>query len=179
YAAININNDMHKGIIDRFRSMPVSKAAVLVGHSAASVVRNTVTTVIIIATAFIVGFRPQGGFVDWLMVAGVLLLFIVAISWIAVLCGLVSKTPESSGGLMFPLFILPFVSSGFAPTDTLPRWLRFFAEHQPMTPIIDSTRALMLDLPLGGSLWLALAWCAGIIIVAFAAAVQVYKRKLV
>lgn len=178
YTAINITNDMTNGIIDRFRSMPVSKAAVLVGHALTSVVRNTLTTVIIIGTAFLVGFRPSGGFVNWLMAAGILLLFIIAISWIAVLCGLISKVPESSAGLMFPLFILPYISSGFAPTDTMPRWLGVFAEHQPLTPVIDSTRALMLDLPADGSIWLALAWCLGIIAVAFAAAVHVYRRKL-
>ena len=179
YTAINVTNDMTKGIIDRFRSMSISKSAVLVGHATASIVRNIVTTSVIIGTAFIVGFRPQGGFVNWLIAACVLLLFVSAISWVAVLFGLISKTAESSSGLMFPLFILPFVSSGFAPTDTLPRWLRWFAEHQPMTPIIDSTRALMLDLPLERSLWLALVWCIGITIIAFATAVQVYKRKII
>jgi ABC-2 type transport system permease protein len=179
YTAINVTNDMTKGIIDRFRSMPVSKAAVLIGHATASVIRNTVTTVVIIGTAFLVGFRPNGGFVDWLMAIGVLLLFITAVTWIAVLCGILSSAPENAAGLMFPLFILPYVSSGFAPTDTLPRWLSWFAQHQPMTPVIDSTRALMLGLPLDGSLWLALVWCVGIIIITFTAAVQIYMRKLV
>jgi ABC-2 type transport system permease protein len=179
YAAINVNNDMSKGIIDRFRSMPISKVAVLVGHAIASVARNTVTAAVIIGTAFIVGFRPQGNFTGWLIAIGILMLFSVAISWLAVLCGLVSKSPEGSAGLMFPFFILPFVSSGFAPVETLPVWLRWFAKYQPLSPIIDSTRALMMDLPLHNSLWLAIVWCVGITAVSFVAAVQVYKRKLV
>jgi ABC-2 type transport system permease protein len=115
---------------------------------------------------------------DLLIAVGFLFLIIIAMSLIAVLCGLISKTPEGSSGLMFPLFILPFVSSGFAPTDTMPGGIRWFAEIQPMTPIIDSIRALMLDMPAGNSLWIALAWCVGIIIVVFVSASQVYKRKL-
>ena len=178
YSAINVTTDMTKGIIDRFRSMPVSKSAVLAGHAGAGVVKNAITIAVIIGTAFVLGFRPRGGFADWLMIAGLLILIVIAMSLIGVLCGLVSKTAEGTSGLMFPLAILPFVSSGFAPTDTMPRGVRWFAEKQPMTPIIDSIRALMLDLPAGGSLRVALAWCAGVIIAAFVCATQVYKRKL-
>jgi ABC-2 type transport system permease protein len=178
YSAINVTTDMTKGIIDRFRSMPISKYAVLIGHTGAGMVRNTITTTVIIGTAFILGFRPQGGFANWLIIVGLLMLIIIAMSLLAVLFGLISKTPEGTTGLMFPLFILPFVSSGFAPTDTMPRGIRWFAEMQPMTPIIDSIRALMLDMRAGDSLWIALAWCVGIIIAAFVAAAQVYKRKL-
>jgi ABC-2 type transport system permease protein len=178
YSAINVNTDMMKGIIDRFRSMPISKSAVLIGHAGAGIVRNAITATVIIGTAFILGFRPQGGFMNWILVLGFLMLIIIALSLIAVLSGLLSKTPEGSSGLMFPLFILPFVSSGFAPTDTMPGGIRWFAEIQPMTPIINSIRALMLDMPTDNSLWIALAWCVGIIIMAFFAAAQVYRRKL-
>jgi ABC-2 type transport system permease protein len=178
YSAINVTTDMTKGVIDRFRSMPISKSAVLIGHTGAGVVRNTLTTSVIIGTAFILGFRPQGGFVNWIIVVGFLLLINIAMSLIAVLCGLISKTPEGSTGLMFPLFILPFVSSGFAPTETMPRGVRWFAEVQPMSPIIDTIRGFMLDLPANDSQWTALAWCVGIIIIAFVASMQVYKRKL-
>jgi len=179
FAAINITTDMTKGIIDRFRSMPISKAAVLIGHATASILRNTVTAAVIIGTAFLIGFRPSGGLVDWLIIVGIFMLFIVAISWIAIFFGLLSKTAESTSGYMFPLFILPFLSSGFAPTETMPRALRWFAANQPMTPIIDSTRALMLGWPTGNSIWLAIAWCVAITVIAFIAAVQVYKRKLI
>jgi ABC-2 type transport system permease protein len=178
FGAINITSDMTKGIIDRFRSMPISKTAVLIGHASASIVKNSVTAAVIIGTAFLIGFRPQGGLTGWLMAVGIFLLFIVAISWMAILFGLLSKTPESTAGYMFPLFILPFVSSGFAPTETLPRGIRWFANHQPMTPIIDSTRGLMMNLPTGNNILLAVLWCVGITVVAFVMAVQVYKRKL-
>jgi ABC-2 type transport system permease protein len=178
YSAINVTTDMTKGVIDRFRSMPISKTAVLMGHTGAGIVRNTITASVIIGTAFILGFRPQGGFTNWLIVIGLLLLIVTAFSLIAVLCGLISKTPEGSSGLMFPLFILPFVSSGFAPTETMPSFISWFAEMQPMTPIIDTIRGLMLNLPTGNSLWTALIWCVGIIIAAFVAALQVYKRKI-
>jgi len=178
FSAINVATDMTKGIIDRFRSMPISKTAVLIGHAGAGVLRNLITAAVIIGTAFILGFRPQGSLVNWLIITGVLLLVITAMSLIAVLCGLISKSPEGSSGLMFPLFILPFVSSGFAPPETLPTAIRWFAELQPMTPIIDSIRALMLDMPLGNNLWIALAWCLGIIVVVFVAMTQTFKRKL-
>ena len=177
YSAMNVTIDMTKGIIDRFRSMPISKSAVLVGHAGAGVVRNAITATVIIGTAFILGFRPQGGFMNWLFVVGFLVLINIAMSLIAVLCGLISKTTEGANGLMFPLFILPFLSSGFAPTEAMPRGIGWFAEMQPMTPIINSIRALMLDMPTDNSVWIALAWCVGIIIVAFVASAQVYRRK--
>jgi len=179
FTSISVSTDMTKGIIDRFRSMPVSNAAVLIGHAAASIIKNSVTAAIILGTALLVGFRPQGSFVDWLIVIGIFVLFIVAITWISILVGLLASAPESTIGYMFPFFILPFLSSGFAPTESLPRALRWFAQNQPMTPIIDSTRALMLGWPTGNSIWLAVAWCVGITIAAFVAAVQVYKRKMV
>lgn len=178
HSAMNVATDMTKGIIDRFRSMSISKSALLIGHTGAGVIRNAISTTVIIATALILGFRPQGSFVDWLIIVALLMLVNIAISLFAVLCGLISKTAEGSSGLMFPLFILPFISSGFAPTDTMSGGIRWFAEIQPITPIIDSIRALALDLPLGNSLWIALAWCGGICIVTFTASIQVYNRKL-
>ncbi|MCL2386486.1 MAG: ABC transporter permease [Defluviitaleaceae bacterium] len=177
-AAITVNNDINKGIIDRFRSMPISKSAVLIGHVLASVARNTLTAAIIIGVAFIIGFRPEAFVADWLLIAAILILFMLAITWLAVICGLVAKTPESAGSMMGPLFILPFLSSGFAPTETMTGAVRWFAENQPMTPIINSTRALMLNTPTENALPLSLIWSVGIIIIAFAVAVQVYKRKL-
>jgi len=179
FSAISVTNDMAKGMVDRFRSMPISKAAVLIAHILASVVKNIITAAVIIGTAFLIGFRPTAGAAGWLVAIGVLLLAIITLSVISVLVGLVARTPESSSGIMFPLFILPFVSSGFAPTEVLPGWLRWFATHQPMSPIIDSTRGLLFDIPVGNSLWLAVAWCVGIAAVAFITAVRVFKGKLV
>lgn len=178
HSAINVATDMTKGIIERFRSMSISESAVFIGHIGAGVMRNVITTTVIIGTAFILGFHPQGSFMNWIIVVGLLLLLNIAVSSLAVLCGLISKTVEGASGLMFPLFILPFISSGFAPIDTMSGVIRWFANIQPMTPITNSIRALTLDLPLGNNLWIALAWCVGIIIVAFLASAQVYKNKL-
>lgn len=177
YSAMNIASDMTKGIIDRFRTMSVSKTALILGHVGAGAVRNAISTVTIIVTALLLGFRPQGGFLDWLAAAGLLTLVNIAVSMLAVLCGLLSKTAEGSSALMLPLFILPFISSGFAPVDSMNGGMKWFAQVQPMTPIIDSFRALTLDLPLGNSLWTALAWCAGIIIAAFTLSIRIYKKR--
>jgi len=176
--AISVNNDMMKGIIDRFRSMPISKSAVLTGHALAALVRSMITTAVAIGVAFAIGFRPQAGFLDWLVIAGILILFMLAITWIAVISGLTATAPESAGTKIFLLFFLPYISSGFAPIETLPAGIQWFAQHQPMTPIIDSLRALMLGMPTGNALPLALLWSLGIIMITFAIAVQIYKRKL-
>jgi len=144
----------------------------------ASIMRNIMTTVVVIGVAVLIGFRPQASFVDWLMIAGILILFMLAITWLAVINGLVAKAVESAGSMMVVLFILPYISSGFVPTETMSGWLRVFAENQPMSPIINVLRALMLGLPMGNALPLALAWSIGITVVAFVVAVQVYKRRL-
>jgi ABC-2 type transport system permease protein len=168
---------MHKGIIDRFRSMDISKSSVLTGHVLSAIVRNMIATSVVIGVAFAIGFRPQAGLISWLIIVGVLLLYMLAITWIAVICGLVAKTPESAGTMPFLLFVLPYISSGFVPVETMPNALRIFAENQPMTPIIDTMRALMLGLPLENNLLKAVIWSTGIIVVSFAAAVQIYRRK--
>jgi ABC-2 type transport system permease protein len=175
--AISVNNDMHKGIIDRFRSMDISKSSVLTGHVLSAIVRNMIATAVVIGVAFAIGFRPSAGLLDWLLIVSVLMLYMLAITWIAVICGLIAKTPESAGTMPFLLFVLPYISSGFVPVETMPAALRIFAENQPMTPIIDTMRALMLNLPLEDNLIKAVLWSAGIIIVTFAIAVQIYKRK--
>ncbi|MCL2752902.1 MAG: ABC transporter permease [Defluviitaleaceae bacterium] len=176
--AISVNNDLHKGIIDRFRSMPIAKSAVLNGHVLASVMRNILTTAVVIGVAIAIGFRPQAGILDWLVIAGVFILFMFALTWISVIAGLAAKAPENTTGMLFLLFILPFLSSGFVPTESLPNWMRGFAEHQPMTPIIDATRSLFLGHPPGNSLPIAIIWSTGIIIVATIFSIQIYKRKL-
>jgi len=177
--AICVNNDMTKGIIDRFRSMAIARSSVLTGHVVASIARNMITAAVAIAVAIAMGFRPQAGFLDWLTVVGVLLLFILSITWIAVISGLIAKTPESAGSMVFPLFILPYLSSGFAPTESMSGWFKWFAENQPMSPVIDSMRDLFMSTPTGSTLPIAVAWSVGIIIVAFTIAVQIFKRKLV
>lgn len=178
YSAMNVTSDMTKGIIDRFRCMSISKSAVLIGHTGAGVIRGLISNAVIIITALILGFRPQAGFIDWLLAVLFLLLINITVTLIAVLCGMISKSVEGASGLLFPLFILPFMSSGFAPVDTMPGGIQWFAAIQPMTPIIDSLRALTLDLPLGNSLWLALAWCVALSIVSFTLSMRTYNQKL-
>ena len=177
YSAMNVTADMTKGIIDRFRCMSVSKSAVLIGHTGAGVIRGIISSAIIVATAPILGFRPHAGLADWLLFIALLGLINITFTLIAVLCGTISKTVEGATGLLFPLFILPFMSSGFAPVDTLPSGIGWFAAIQPMTPMIDSLRALTLDLPLGNRLWLTLAWCIALGIVSFAVSMRTYNRK--
>ncbi|MFD1401725.1 ABC transporter permease [Robinsoniella peoriensis] len=178
YSAMNVTSDMTKGIIDRFRCMSISKSAVLIGHTGAGVIRGLISNAVIIITALILGFRPQAGVIDWLLAVLFLLLINITVTLIAVLCGMISKSVEGASGLLFPLFILPFMSSGFAPVDTMPGGIQWFAAIQPMTPIIDSLRALTLDLPLGNSLWLALAWCVVLSIGSFTLSMQTYNQKL-
>lgn len=178
YSAINVTADMTKGIIDRFRCMSISKSAVLMGHTGTGVIRGIISTVVIIVTALILGFRPQAGLIDWLFVVLLLFLINITITQIAILCGMISKSVEGAIGMLFPLFILPFISSGFAPVDTMPIGIRWFAMVQPMTPMIDSLRALSLGLPVGNSLWIALAWCMTIIIMSFTASMWIYNRRI-
>lgn len=178
YSAMNVTSDMTKGIIDRFRCMSISKSAVLIGHTGAGVIRGLISNAVIIITALILGFRPQAGVIDWLLAVLFLLLINITVTLIAVLCGMISKSVEGASGLLFPLFILPFMSSGFAPVDTMPGGIQWFAAIQPMTPIIDSLRALTLDLPLGNSLWLALAWCVVLSIGSFTLSMRTYNQKL-
>lgn len=131
YSAMNVTADMTKGIIDRFRCMSVSKSAVLIGHTGAGVIRGIISSAIIVATAPILGFRPHAGLADWLLFIALLVLINITFTLIAVLCGTISKTVEGATGLLFPLFILPFMSSGFAPVDTLPSGIGWFAAIQP------------------------------------------------
>lgn len=177
YSAMNVTADMTKGIIDRFRCMSISKSAVLIGHTGAGMIRGIISSAVIVVSAPILGFRPQAGLVDWLLILALLLLINITFTLIAVMCGTISMSVEGATGLLFPLFILPFMSSGFAPVNTMPGGIRWFASIQPMTPMIDSLRALTLDLPLGNSLWLAFAWCMLLSIVSFAVSMRTYNRK--
>jgi len=176
--ALGIHIDMSTGIIDRFRSMAIAKSAVISGHVWVSVIRSMLITAITIGAAVAIGFRPEAGLVDWLLIATVLTLFIIAITWLVVIFGLIAKDAESISGTGFLLTILVFLSSAFAPTESLPTALRVFAENQPMTPVINAVRSLMLGFPLNGELAIAIAWCIGITVVAFALAVHIYKSKL-
>ena len=176
--AVAVNNDINKGIVDRFGSMPISKAAHLIGHALSCVVMNMLTTVVVIGVAIPVGFRPQAGVLAWVGIAGIIALFVTALTWLAVLAGVKAPAADAVTGFLFPLFILPFVSSGFGPVDHMPTWLRVIATHQPMTHVIDAMRELMLGAPMSNAIYWAVGWCVGITAVAFFGAVHLYKKKV-
>jgi len=175
--AVSVSQDMTGGIVDRLRSMDVSGAAVLGGHVAASVVRNIASTVLVFAVALLLGFRPHAGPLDWLAVAGVLLAFVVAVSWLAATIGLLAGSPEAANGFTFLVMFLPYASSAFVPVDTMPSLLQGFAEHQPVTPVTETLRGLLLGTPVGHEPWTALAWCAGILVVSIAASAALFQRR--
>ncbi len=176
--AVAVTQDMTGGIMDRFRSMDVSGAAVLAGHVVASIARNLVSTMLVLAVAFAIGFRPRAGLAEWLAAVGVLMLFVFAISWVSAAVGLIARSAEAAGGFTFFVMFLPYPSSAFVPIDTMPSWLHGFAEHQPFTPVIESLRGLLLDTPVGDAPWLALAWCGGILTVAVAASGYLFRRRI-
>jgi ABC-2 type transport system permease protein len=175
--AVSVSQDMTGGIVDRLRSMDVSGAAVLGGHVAASVVRNIASTVLVFAVALLLGFRPSAGPLDWLAVAGVLLAFVIAVSWLAATIGLLAGSPEAANGFTFLVMFLPYASSAFVPVDTMPSWLQGFAEHQPVTPVTETLRGLLLGTPVGHEPSTALAWCAGILVVSIAASAALFQRR--
>jgi ABC-2 type transport system permease protein len=175
--AVGVTTDMTGGIIDRFRSMDVAGASVLAGHVAASVVRNLASTVLVFGVAFLIGFRPSAGPLDWLAAAGVLVLFILAISWLAAAVGLLARSPEAAGGFSFLIMFLPYPSSAFVPIDTMPTWIHGFADNQPVTPVIETLRGLLLGLPVGASPWRAVAWCLGILVASVAASGVLFRRR--
>ncbi|WBB58389.1 ABC transporter permease [Streptomyces sp. WMMC500] len=176
--AMSVADDMKGAVIDRFRSLDVGGTAILAGHVAASVVRNLAATVLVFGVAFAIGFRPEAGVGGWLASAGILLAVITAISWVAAAVGLLANSPEAAGGFTFFLAFLPYPSSAFVPVDSMPGWLHGFAEHQPLTPVIESLRGLLLGQPVGGSPWEALAWCAALAAASVAAAAVLFRRRM-
>jgi ABC-2 type transport system permease protein len=175
--AVRVCDDMTGGIVDRFRSMNVGGVAFLAGHVVASAVRNAVSTVLVLGVALAIGFRPHADVAGWLVAIGVLLAFIVAISWLSAVIGLLAGSPDAANGATFLVLFLPYASSGFVPIDTMPTWLRGFASHQPATPVINSVRAHLMSTPAGSSTWQALAWCGGILAVSAAASAVAFQRR--
>lgn len=175
--AVSVAEDMKNGVIDRFRSRDVGGIAILAGHVTASVLRNLVSTGLVLVVALAIGFRPQGSASAFLAAAALLVLYITAISWLAATLGLLAASPEAAGGFTFLMMFLPYPSSAFVPIDTMPDWLHGFADHQPLTPVIESLRALLLDQPAGNAPWLALTWCTAITAVAVALASALFDRR--
>jgi len=178
YAAVRLNDDVTKGIFERFHSMPIAKSSILGGHVLVSVAFNAVSCLAVLIVAFIMGFRPHADIACWLAAAAILVIFTVSMTWIAVASGLLAGSMETSGVFSYILLALIFTSSGFAPTDTMPAGLRAFAERQPMTSVIDSVRSLLVDGRFTGSIWAALAWCAVIWAVFQIIALRAYKGRM-
>ncbi|MEU9945079.1 ABC transporter permease [Streptomyces lavendulae] len=175
--AVSVADDMKNGIVDRLRSLDVGGVPVLAGHVTASVVRNLVSTALVLAVALAIGFRPRASAPAYLAAAGLLVAYITAISWLAATLGLLAKSPEAAGGFTFLMMFLPYPSSAFVPIGTMPSWLHGFAGHQPLTPVIESLRALLLDRPAGNAPWTALAWCAAITALAVTLAGVLFRRR--
>ncbi len=176
--AIAICNDLQKGIVDRFRSLPMSTAAVLNGHIISDLLRNGLSTIVMIAVGLLIGFRSSASFTDWLMIAGIIMLFTLAFSWLMAIMGVVAKSVEAVQWLTFIIiFPLTFASSAFVPTAGMPSYLEFFATNQPITQIIEAVRALMLGTPIGNHGWLAVAWCLGMLIIAVPIATWLFRNK--
>jgi ABC-2 type transport system permease protein len=178
YTAFRLFNDLQGGIFERFHSMPIARSAVLWGHVLTSLVSNTISVVVIVLVGLVMGFRSSAGVLAWLAVAAILLLFTLALTWLAVIPGLTASTVDGASAFAYPLIFLPFVSSAFVPTDTMPGPVRAFAENQPVTSIVNTIRDLFDRQPVGTGVWTALAWCTGILVVAYAFAMIVYRRKI-
>ncbi len=178
YTALRLFTDMKSGIFERFQSMPIARSAVLWAHVGTSMVANMLTLVIILGVAFVMGFRTSAGLGAWLAVAGILALLTLALTWLAVIPGLAAQTMEGATGFSYPLIFLPFISSAFAPTETMPGPVRAFAENQPVTSIVNTIQALFAEQPVGDDIWVALAWCVGILVVSYAFAMAAYRRKI-
>ncbi|MFJ5955592.1 ABC transporter permease [Paenarthrobacter sp. NPDC092416] len=178
YTAFRLFIDLKSGIFERFHSMPIARSSVLWAHVLTSVVANLISVVIIVIVGLLMGFRPSAGPLEWLAVAGILTLFTLALTWVAVIAGLSAGTVEGASAFSYPLIFLPFISSAFVPTDTMPGPVRWFAENQPVTSIVNTIQALFASRPVGGDIWIALAWCIGILVIAYAFAMAAYRRKV-
>lgn len=178
YTALRLYTDVSSGIFERFQSMPIARSAVLWAHVVTSLIANLISIVLVVLVAVAVGFRSGAGVLAWLGVLGIVVLFTLALTWLAVSAGLVAKSPDGAGAFAYPLLFLPFVSSAFVPTGGMSGPVRSFAEHQPVTSIVDTLRNLYAGRPLGNDVWTALAWCVGLLAAAYVLGVRTYRRKL-
>ncbi|USQ79066.1 ABC transporter permease [Ornithinimicrobium faecis] len=178
YTALRLFTDVSGGIVERFRSMPISRPAVLWSHVLTSVVANLVALALVMVVALAIGFRSGAGVLAWLAVLGVMVLFTLALTWLAVIPGLSARTVDGVSGFSYPLIFLPFISSAFVPTDGMPGPVRWFAEHQPVTPIVNTLRSLFLEQPVGRDGWLTVGWCLAVLVVAYLVATRMYARKI-
>jgi ABC-2 type transport system permease protein len=177
YTALRLFTDMQGGIFSRFQSMPIARSSLLWSHVLTSLAANLISLIVVVLVGLAIGFRSGAGALAWLAVIGLLVLFTVALTWIAVIPGLTAKSVDGAAAFSYPLVFLPFISSAFVPTATMPGPVRAFADNQPMTSIVNTIRALLAQHPAAASTWIAFAWCTGILIVAYALAMITYRRK--
>lgn len=175
--AVSVAMDMREGLVARFRTMAISRTAILSGHVLGSVIQCLISVGIVLVVALALGFRPTGNAVGWLLAVVVLTAISFAITWLCVALGMVSKSVETASNLPMPLTLLPFLSSGFVPTDSMPSWLRVFAEYQPFTPFIETVRGLLMGSPIGMNGWITAAWCAVIAAFGFVWSLRLYERS--
>lgn len=178
YTAFRLFTDVQRGIFERFHFMPISRSTLLWGHVLTSLVSNTISVVVIILVALVMGFRSSAGILSWLAVAGILALFTLALTWVAAIAGLSAKSVDGASAFSYPIIFLPFISSAFVPTESMPSAVRAFAENQPVTSIVEAIRALLSGQPVGNDIWVALAWCVGILLTAYFFAMWVYKKRV-
>ncbi|GHO82004.1 ABC transporter permease [Dictyobacter formicarum] len=178
YTAYRLFTDVQRGIIERFRSMPIAPSTMLWGHVLTSLVSNAISVVVIILVALIMGFRSSAGILSWLTVVGILALFTLALTWVAVIPGLTAKSIDGATAFSYPIIFLPFISSAFVPTKSMPLVVKVFAENQPVTAIVETIRALLSGQPVSHDIWVALAWCVGILCVAYIFAMRAYKKRV-
>lgn len=178
YTAYRLFLDMQGGIVERFRSMPIARSSVLWAHVLTSLAANLVSVAVVIGVALLMGFRTGASVAAWLAVVGILVLVTLALTWVAVIAGLSAGSVDGASAFSYPLIFLPFVSSAFVPTDSMPGPVAWFAENQPVTSIVDTIRALFAREPVGGEIWIALAWLVGILVIAYASAIAIYRRKI-
>lgn len=178
YTAYRLFLDLQSGIFERFQSMPIARSSILWAHVLTSLVANLVSVAVVVAVALLLGFRTGASVGAWLAVAGIVVLFTLALTWVAVIAGLSATTVDGASAFSYPLIFLPFISSAFVPTETMPGPVAWFAEHQPVTAVVDTLRALFSQSPVGDDIWVALAWLVGVVAIACASAVAVYRRRI-
>ena len=178
YTALRLFTDLQGGIFERFQSLPIARPGVLWAHVLTSLVANAISVAAVVLVAVGMGFRSGAGVLAWLAVAGLLLLFTLALTWMAVIPGLTAKSVDGAGAFAYPLIFLPFISSAFVPTSTMPEPVRAFANNQPVTSIVNAIRDLFAQQPVGSDIWTAVAWCAGILVVAYLVANIAYRHRV-
>lgn len=179
YAAFRLSNDIQKGIINRFRTMPIASSSILGGQAVASTFSNLFSSLLVLLIAFAIGFRSHAGLIDWLAFTSLVALFTLATTWMAIFFGLLAKTAEGAGSFSYILMLLIFISPSFVPTGSMTSVLRGFANNQPLTPIVETMRSLLISGTPGNKSWVALAWCIGILVVFYLGSLRLYRNRTI